>query len=33
MAREYPAAKESKSSRTGICVVSLVIVMTSTLWA
>jgi len=31
MAREYLAAKESKASRTGICVVSFVIVMTPTL--
>src|SRR5215470_18728578 len=33
MARAYPAAKESKSRRTGICVVSFVIVMTPTLRA
>src|SRR5437588_1730909 len=33
MARKYPAARESKSSRTGICAVSFVIVMTPTLWA
>jgi hypothetical protein len=33
MAREYPAARESKSSRTGICAVSFVIVMTLTLRA